>query len=169
MRRILILLGVLSILLTAAHANAASRGPRCAIKNPDPPRLINAGVEAFLWGEAHNRCLDPVAEMGTYACLEEREYFGGPSRVVECHSNVDRPVLLVPHQTDVFLTAKCDYTTIPRYYHISAYAWAISLEAARFRSARMISGDWGIAKSSRSTKRFCHISARNAEWRDRPW
>lgn len=169
MKRFLLLIVVVAGLIAAGAQAATPKGPRCAIKNPDPPKIINAGPETFLWGEFHNKCLDPVAEMGSYACLEEREYPEGPSRVVECHANVDRPVLLVPHQTDVFLTAKCDYTTIPRYYHISGYGWAISIEAQRFRSARMTSGDWGLAQSSKATKRFCHITARNAQWRDKPW
>lgn len=168
MRIRLVLLVTLAALASTAVAQAHT-GPRCAIKDPvPPPFLINStsGV-AYLVGEFLNRCVDPVLVMGTYACLEEFDFPEDPKpRLVECHANVDTPVLIAPHETNVFMAAVCDYTTIPRWYRITGYAWSISLEAEPFKSNPTSSQKWSNAAHGASTKRFCHISKKGAKWKD---
>lgn len=167
MKRILVIAVLTSAIIAAGATAAGPKGPRCAIKDPTPPTIIGAGPRTFLAATVVNRCLDPVEQMGTFACLEELEFVDGPPRLIECHANVDQPVLLTPHETIVNLVALCDYTTIPRIYRVTGYAWAVALDQARFQSPKMTSGGYGRAKTSGGTKRFCHVSKKHVEWRNK--
>lgn len=186
------LLALFAALILVGAANAATRSnsdihnPRCQIGPKQgayqlpAPTIVGAGKKTYLWAFAINKCFDPVAVMGTYACLEESHYpnfIGEDLRVIECHANIDAPVALAPHETPVYIAAKCDYTTIPRYYRITAYAWAVGLDVIDYDSrwkatdpsGRMTGKPISGAYVSEGTTRFCDISKKNTTWRDKPW
>lgn len=164
------LLATLVALAVGSDSQASSK-PRCAVKNPEAPRILGSNPKGakFIWGEFLNRCLDPVLEMGSYACLEEIDNPGGPAKPIECHANIDRPVLFAPHETNVFMVAKCDYTSIPRYYQVTGYGWALSLPTdggRKYKSTTQTSSKFGLQMNGKGAVHFCHISPAGTSWRN---
>jgi hypothetical protein len=139
--------------VTATWAELAARKPRCAIKNPpDSPVLrgLEFASDAVLYAGILNRCIDPVMEMGTFACLQYYDgTFDNTPTLVECFTNKDSWPLRAPHETDVFIMVDCDYTTVPRQFSIEGFAWAYGLDGKFYRSPNV---------ESRRVLRFCHVS-----------
>lgn len=166
---------ILYCLFEVGQAYAAKTKPRCAVMNPVPPpevRGIRYGL-TLIGGSFSNRCLDPVFEMGVYACLEEFDYPSAEPRIVECHVNAERLVFDVPRTIHVTMTALCEYTTIPRWYRISGYAWARSLPTDGGITYRSIQYDSKSMRKIRTTGgskgvlQYCHIPSDRVSWRNR--
>lgn len=142
--------------------------PRCAIKNPDPPKLLGSGPRAYLWGEFLNRCLDPVLEMGSFACLVEVEYpESTEERLISCYATRDRPVLYAPHETNLFASAHCDYTTVKRYYHMEGYGWAVDLKGKKYGGPQITqqsTDTFGLVGVGLKSQRYCHIRPDAVKW-----
>lgn len=173
--QVLVLLMVgLGALMLVPYANGVdrTRSPRCAIKNPVPPVHVMGPPDwQFIGGEFHNRCLDAVAEMGVYACLEELEDPFARPRIIECFVNRDKPVFLAPHTTSVYMAAECRFTSIRRWYQMSGYGWAISLSQLPYRSPEYRTRLWTTpATGSRGVSLMCDIAGpAGVRWRDSPW
>lgn len=170
----LIAVSVTGTARSSSDATGSSK-PRCAIQNLKPPRILGSDPKGqrFIWAEFVNVCKDPVLEMGTYACLEEIEIPGGPAVPVDCHANIDRTpfTMLTPHETSVFMVAKCNYTTIPRYYQVTGYAWSVALVGQpplleEFQTGKVKSGLWHLAKNGPGDVHFCDISPAGTSWRN---
>lgn len=156
---------------------SAQAGPRCATKNFTPLLEKRRGDLTYITGDFQNRCLDPVGMMGSYACLVEREADEKFVRLVECHANEDwlPATLKAPHMTSVFMKAVCNYTTIPRFYYMTGYGWAISLptDGSKKYMSQSQKGvpqefirRYGSADNSKPTKLYCDISKKTAFWRN---
>jgi hypothetical protein len=163
-----------------ADAATSARKPRCAIKDPAPPEIRTGdGVVGFtnqryMVGEWFNECLDPVLEIGSHVCLLEYDLpitDESPAQVVDCSANRERVpfTLITPVFADVYLLAKCSYTTIPRMYLLEGYGWAQSLPtdgAIRYVSkpkrSRMVMAD---TKRSKGIIHYCHVTAAGTSWR----
>jgi len=141
----------------------ASAADTCAVK-AQGPRLTGKGKLAVLSGEFLNTCRRPMAQMGAYACLEELDYPEAPPRVIDCAASrvlATRANAIVA----VKLRAKCDYTTIRRWYRISGYGWAHFTPAdggtpAKSPRQRTPAQSFWSADSAR----YCHISKGGVTW-----
>lgn len=152
-------------------------GPRCAIKNFTPMVEKRRGNITYITGDFHNRCLDPVGMMGSYACLVEREVDSKYVRLIECQANEDwlPTTMRAPHSTNVFMKAVCDYTTIPRFYYMTGYGWAISLPtdgSKKYMSKTQkgvpqeFTSRYSNTGDSPPIKLYCHITKKSTFWRN---
>lgn len=170
--------GVIMLLLIAGRADAApplSGGPadQCAVRIEGP--RITGGRKTYLWAEFSLYCKRPMAEVGAYACLQEVEYPNDPGRPVECHAIRHRPYF-EGNEIVMTMIATCEYTTIPRFYYVSGYGWAIFLPTDGGQSGRSPgissynplhpSTLWRKAIRAKGNVRYCHISAKNMRWRE---
>ena len=163
--------GVLLLLLIAGRADAAppaSGGPadQCAV-HIEGPRLTGASNKAFLWSEFQTMCKRNMSQIGAYACLMEIEYPGDPGRPVECSADRERGYFAFEVFT-LTMIATCEYTTIPRYYQVSGYAWAWFLpsDGGLFgKSPDIRSLPWKKVRTEKGNIRYCHISAKNMRWK----
>lgn len=152
-------------------------GFACSVKNPvDPPEIFTLRGETLIGGAFRAQCKIAVAEMGVYACLEELDHPFAPPRIVECFANSDRPVLIAPHETSVYMAAVCDYTTKHRWYQISGHAWVRRLPTSKVpipvtertqtiwspRAVSFTTGSKGVVK-------YCHIGREDLDWRTYAW
>lgn len=165
------IVGAILLLLVAGRADAAppvSSGPadQCAVM-PEGPKIVGAGKKAYIWAAFHAKCKRNMREVGVYACLMEDEYPGDPGRPVECAADRMFPYFMGDTLT-ITMVATCEYTTIPRYYEVSGYGWAIFLPGDGGLSARspdVRSLPWKRVLRAGGSVRYCHISAKNMRWR----
>lgn len=177
MRAMLLLIAVVLVTQAgSASAAPAAKHPRCAIKNPTAPVMIKgdgrigAKKQWYMWGEFLNRCVDPTLLMGSFACLQEYNYPGAEPKLVECYTNEDKApfTLIAPHETNVFLLAKCEYTTFQRFYRVSGYGWTIALPTdggQKYQSKQMFSPKFLPTANGEGDLHYCHLSAANTSWR----
>lgn len=166
--------------LGMAPASLVARKPRCAIKDVSPPHVVTGDGKVgftnqrYMVGEFINTCRDAVLEMGSQACLLEYDLPVSDDStpvIVECAANRERApfTLITPVFEDLYLLAKCDYTTIPRMYAISGYGWAQSLPtdgAVKYVSQPKRSGIvMADAKKSHALVHYCHVTAAGTTWR----
>lgn len=152
----------------AKSAPPASGGPadQCAV-HIEGPRLTGSGKKSYLWAEFQTMCKRNMSQIGAYACLMEIEYPGDPGRPVECSADRMRGYFAFEVFT-LTMIATCEYTTIPRYYQVSGYAWAWFLpgDGGLFgKSPSIRSLPWKKVRTEKGNVRYCHISAKNMRWK----
>lgn len=152
--------------LVVAPAGSSS-GDTCAVRAQGP--RLTPGKIAFLTGEFMNTCRRPMAQMGAYACIEELDWPQAPPRVIDCAATRrlgTKPNALV----SVKLRARCDYTTIKRWYRISGYGWAYFTAADGGAPAKSptqrtpVQAFWMAGTSKSGSERYCHISREDVTW-----
>lgn len=161
-----VILLVLAVETGRTAPPASGPGDQCAVM-PEGPRIIGAGKKAYIWAAFHAKCKRNMLEVGAYACLMEQDYPEDPGRPVECSADRTRPYF-TPDDQMIVMIATCEYTTIPRFYEVSGYGWAIFLPtdgglSARSPDAR--SRPWKRVIRKGGSVRYCHISAKNMRWK----